>query len=86
MLPHLILKRLQAEIAIRWHKSRPKLTRNAKGQIQSHAPEQQAFDETIAELLRVLKRRDADAVIQANPVLTVAANQLGVSKIDGLCI
>lgn len=82
LLPHFILKRPQAEIAIRWHKARPELTRDVKGRIQSRAPEQQAFDAKVAELLRILKRRDVSDVLSNRPDLVAAAMQLGVLESD----
>lgn len=77
--PHLLLKRLEADVAILWHTSRPRRERCAKGRIQGHPPEQQAFDAKIAELVKVLKRRDAAEVLEERPDLKAAALQLGIS-------
>jgi len=78
--PYLRLKRLEAELAILWHASRPKVARGEKGRIQSYPPEQQAFDARIAELIRTLKRRDSSEILLARPDLRAAALQLGISE------
>lgn len=64
ILPHLIIKRQQAEFALAWHKSRPSLKRDAKGRMTTHAPEQKAFDEKVATLLSALKKDDIDQVME----------------------
>lgn len=53
--PHLRLKQDQALIAIDWQNQRPKVTRNAKGQLESKAQETLELDLQISNLLKELK-------------------------------
>ena len=78
VLPYLTLKRAQAEVAIAWHKGRPSVTRDAYGRIQSRTTEQITFDAQVADLLRILKRRDAADVLMQRQELLGVAQLLGV--------
>lgn len=81
--PYLVLKRPQAELAIAWHNSRPAIRRDASGRIQSQSDAQHAIDERVAELLRLLKRRDSSAVLAGRPDLIQTAEQFGADCVLG---
>jgi len=49
------LKKEQAQVAIDWYKARPKVARNAKGQIMPHDKSVYAADKRVANRLKELK-------------------------------
>ncbi len=53
--PYLVLKKKQAQIAIKWQLSRPSVTRNSKGQIQLSFPEDLKKAKRVSIKLKQLK-------------------------------
>lgn len=64
VLPHLRLKRDQAEIAIAWQRQHLPPSRDERGRMTAH-PKDAPLDVGTATLLKALKRQDIDAVMAA---------------------
>ncbi len=67
--PHLVLKKSQAEIAIRWQAQRPPPARDARGRMAPF-PKDQVIDLGTARLLEALKVGSLDEVLKEHGDLT----------------
>lgn len=56
ILPFLVLKKAQAEVAINWYRSRPKTQRNNRGWHIPVSAEQRLVDKNVDQRLRDMKR------------------------------
>jgi hypothetical protein len=63
ILPHLILKKAQADIAIKWQTQRPKVSRDKKGRICSKCKDTVDYDIKIAKIIELLKIFDINEVM-----------------------
>ena len=61
--PHLILKRDQATFAIAWQTNRPLPSRDRLGRIKKYDVDS-AFDEKVSLLMKALKKKDIDVVME----------------------
>jgi len=73
---HLRFKKEQADLAVAWYATRPKLKRDAKGRLTSHPPEQREFDKKVARLIKALKKQDIDQVMANQTDLVEVVHQL----------
>jgi len=56
ILPDLILKREQAQLAVDWYRARPKQTRNERGWHEPVSEEQRRIDRDVDQRLRQMKK------------------------------
>ena len=63
IMPYLLFKKDQAEIAIAWQKQRPKPTRDKQGRICVKRRRSVEFDIKVAKLVSLLKHQDIDEVM-----------------------
>lgn len=64
MLPHLILKRDQADIAIAWQDQRPTRVRDERGRISLSHPHNKELNEQVSNFIKRLKKEDIDVVME----------------------
>ena len=63
ILPWMVLKKDQAEVAVMWQRARPKPVRDKRGRIESKAAGFIATDIAVARLVKALKRQSLDEVM-----------------------
>jgi len=63
ILPYLILKKDQADIAINWQRQRPKRIRDKMGRICVKRTKDLNFDIQVARLMKLLKKEDITKVM-----------------------
>lgn len=63
ILPHLVIKREQAEVACAWQRSRPPMTRDARGRIVHANPRDVARDVAVSQLVKLLKTDPLETII-----------------------
>lgn len=73
---HLKFKKEQADFAVAWYATRPKLKRDAKGRLTAHPPGQREFDKKVARLIKALKKQDIDQVMANQTDLVEVVHQL----------
>lgn len=79
ILPHLRMKKLQAEVAIAWQKSRPKVVRFPDGVKRFEVDPDVEFDAKVSELMKALKtqsvmdmQRDlVDVLYHVKPIINI---------------
>ena len=84
--PYLILKKTQALVTLYWLKNRPKLKRDGKGHTIKYSKKQIDFNSNIIKLLKNLKTKDIDVVMESQKDLVKIVTRLeplGVVKGPG---
>jgi hypothetical protein len=67
ILPHLIIKKEQAQIAVAWQESRPKTQRDAGGRIRRHAEYDVEFNRNVSAIVKLLKMFSVDEMVAIRP-------------------
>lgn len=76
ILPFLILKEQQALLACWWQGQRPEIVRNERGRIALKAPRNLELDEAVYRLMRELKTKDIDTVMENSKELVTVQHTL----------
>ena len=74
--PWLVLKQTQAQLALHWLDNRPLRRRDNHGRALPFTAEERQFTSNVIKLMKLLKRRDLGAAVEAHPNLVGIATEL----------